>query len=341
MPYASTVAAGSSISFTVTGEQYVTLTSSGNSEGTIAFAPVGAGLNSPLNTQALTTFGPAAMSARQYGPWGMPGTVTVTCKTGSAAAVGVGMGGAVSPFVVFQSAIPFIVPAGDGATNGLSFNGAGSGAFTLSAAIIAGLGTGLAGYPCFFYLPAGLGLTAGWYYGTFTSDTTGTIYSNTYTSGDPSAAVPSSPSTLTAVSGAGRITQTAGSGITGVTGFTLPAGILGNNGSLEWTNKTLGDTGAGTKIWRLKAASTNVLASSATTNPNMELQQSIRNAGSATKQITSRISGGVGTIGNNFYGDSQAIDTSAVVALNEEFQISVNTASLVRMAVSLVARPMA
>ena len=55
-------------------------------------------------------------------------------------------------FSVASVGVPFVVPAGDGGTNGLTFTGGGGGAFTLSAAIQANLATLIDG--CYLYLPA-------------------------------------------------------------------------------------------------------------------------------------------------------------------------------------------
>ena len=97
------------------------------------------------------------------------------------------------PVALYSSAVPFVLPAGDGGTNGLAFNGGGGGAFTFGAAPMAGLGSGLAGFPCFFRLPAnagGSGCVEGWYYGNWLTDTTGIIYGDRYASGNPSSAIP-------------------------------------------------------------------------------------------------------------------------------------------------------
>ena len=92
------------------------------------------------------------------------------------------------PRTTFQTAFPFVLPPGDGGTNGLTFTGGGGGAFTLSAAPLAGLFSGLSGSGSYVYLPAnagGSGNAAGWYYCVFSSDTAGTIYGDQYTGGQP------------------------------------------------------------------------------------------------------------------------------------------------------------
>ena len=124
------------------------------------------------------------------------------------------------PRTTFQTAVPFVLPPGDGGTNGLTFTGGGGGAFTLSAAPMAGLFSGLSGSGSYVYLPAnagGSGNAAGWYYCVFSSDTEGTIYGDQYTGGQPQ--IVGSPG---AFGGApsGRITSPT-SEVTAISGFNL------------------------------------------------------------------------------------------------------------------------
>jgi hypothetical protein len=323
MPYASTVAAGSSVSFTVTGEQYVTITTSGNTEGTLQFTPVGGGQNSPINTQTLHKLGPAAVAARQYGPWGLPGTVTVSCQTGSASSITLGMGGSVSPFLLYQSAVPFIILGGDGAAAGMRWSAATDGTFTMTAEPLSGLFSGLTNYMALFYLPASAGgasNTAGWYWGKITAATTGIIYNNTYTSGDPGTQIPASPSAFTSVAN-GWITQVA-TEITGLSGITLPGGAMGANGTLEVAWRMHGDT-TSTKYFRSKLAGTVWASSQLGANPNSDTILILRNAGVSNKQISSRPSGGPGYNGNTISASEfLALNTAGDLALSESLQFS-------------------
>jgi hypothetical protein len=131
--------------------------------------------------------------------------------------------------VIAQCNIPFLIMPGDGAANGCQFTGT-NGAFTLSAAIIANIGTSLAG--CYAYFSAGFGgssLPAGWYWTEFSSDTAGIVYAETYTSGKVRR-----PATKTAIAPnlSGWVTGTTNE-ITGVDGLILPAGTLGKNGNIK------------------------------------------------------------------------------------------------------------
>jgi hypothetical protein len=149
------------------------------------------------------------------------GVVPVTATTSSG---GLGFSAQGVPVTGFACGIPFVLPPGDGGANGLSFTGGGGGAFTMTAAILAGGWNLLT--DCYVYLPAnvgGSGNTAGWYYAQFSSDTVGTIYADQYVSGQPT--IPAAPAVFPG-NPSGRITTTT-SEITANTGLTLPAGALG------------------------------------------------------------------------------------------------------------------
>ena len=77
----ATVASGTSTSFAVGASTFITLTTSGATEGSITFVPEGAGTQS--NAAGALSFGPPALAGKQYGPWGSSGTVTITSKTGA------------------------------------------------------------------------------------------------------------------------------------------------------------------------------------------------------------------------------------------------------------------
>jgi len=233
------------------------------------------------------------------------------------------------PVALYSSAVPFVLPAGDGGTNGLAFNGGGGGAFTFGAAPMAGLGSGLAGFPCFFRLPAnagGSGCVEGWYYGNWLTDTTGIIYGDRYASGNPSSAIPSSP-TVFPGSPTGRITQTI-SVITAVTGVTLPAGAMGLDGELQWEVSVCGDTGGAVKnfIWNINGIQIN--REQTATYPISEKLLSIHNAGVFNKQVSSKWGRGIGLV-DTVSPSFTSIDTSIDNAMTVSMQIVANTATAV------------
>ena len=208
----------------------------------------------------------------------------------------------------FSCGVPFLIPPGDGATNGLSFTGGGGGAFTLSAAILTGAGALLT--DCYVYLPAnagGSGNTAGWYFAQFTSDTAGTIYADQYISGQP--IIPAAPAVFPG-SPTGRITTTT-SEITAITGLTLPSGALGKNGVLEWWPRCVATNSAGAKQTRLRLGGVEALLEQATTLPDTERVLTLRNRGRLDRQTSSRNAQGIGSAIATIAGDAVAVDTGS------------------------------
>ena len=231
-----------------------------------------------------------------------------------------------APIAFMASGIPFVIPAGDGGANGLSFTGGGGGAFTLSAAIMSGLVLPQA----YFYLPAnagGSGCAAGWYYGTMSSATGGVIYANSYapaSEGTPT--IPSSPTTF-AGSPAGRITQ--GTSQYTLTRRTLPGGSLGLNGWLDIRYKMLGTTTSGTKSVQVKIGATVAHSYALTTSPNVHAVANVQNSGNQAVQIATKQNNGYGSQTGTVAGDLLLVDTSVDQVLSFVGQISANTETLV------------
>ena len=233
------------------------------------------------------------------------------------------------PVALYSSAVPFVLPAGDGGTNGLAFNGGGGGAFTFSAAPMAGLGSGLAGFPCFFRLPAnagGSGCVDGWYYGTWLTDTTGIIYGDRYTSGNPSSAIPASPTAFPG-SPTGRITQTV-SAVTAITGVKLPAGAMGRDGELQWEIMTCGDAGGAIKNFMWNINGTTINREQTSSAPITEKLLSIHNSGVLNKQVCSKWGRGISFMESSspFFS---AVDTAVDNEMSVAMQIVANTATAV------------
>ena len=225
------------------------------------------------------------------------------------------------PRTTFQTAVPFVLPPGDGGTNGLTFTGGGGGAFTLSAAPLAGLFSGLSGSGSYVYLPAnagGSGNAAGWYYCVFSSDTAGTIYGDQYTGGQPQ--IVGSPG---AFGGApsGRIT-TPTSEIVALSGINLLP--VGANGSVMLFPRIIGDISA-TKTYRIKAGGTTLVVESNSTSPNVERGIVVRCRGTTGNETTSRQGAGIGQASNSISGDFSNVNLSGNPALTVTMQMSANT----------------
>jgi len=233
------------------------------------------------------------------------------------------------PRQVLVSGIPFVIPAGDGAAVGLQFTGS-AGAFTLSAAILNNLWNALKG--CWMYMPASFGGSAypsGWYWAVFSSDTAGILYTDTYTSGTPKrpASPTAFPTNLT-----GWLTTTTAE-ITGPTGFVLPGGSMGPNGSLK-SHLRLSGNATANKNFRMYAGSSLIgFANSITTLPNSEILISACNQGSIASQVVSRSVAvpGVGAVAGSVAvaGEATAVDFAADQTLSISLQISTTSACAV------------
>ncbi len=216
---------------------------------------------------------------------------------------------------------------GDGGANGCSFSGS-AGAFTLSAAIIANIGTALAG--CYAYFSANFGgstLPAGWYWTKFSSDTEGVVYADTYTSGTPRR--PSSDTPI-GVNLTGRITATTNE-VVGPAGFILPGGALGKNGALDVFFSHSGST-SGTKSAKAIIDSTAVASVGSTISPVVDTMHRITCIDSDTEKLCGRSSvaaiTSIATAGGTYSSASYvSVDTSVDTVISVSLKQSASTAT--------------
>jgi hypothetical protein len=229
------------------------------------------------------------------------------------------------PTRVFETGIPFVLPPGDGATSGLSFNGGGGGAFTLSAAIIIGAGAGLS--DCYIWLPANAGSSGcemGWYYAQFSSDTTGTIYGNKYTSGRPT--IPSAP---TVFQGAptGRITTPTGT-IDGPE-FVLPGKVVGRDGTIDFLAKIYATANANVKTITLQAGSSSIGYYGPGATPVVDVLQTVQNRGRYDRQHVTRATTSIGGTSASFAGNFTSVDFSVNQTIKATLRVSIATDGLI------------
>ena len=225
------------------------------------------------------------------------------------------------PRTTFQTAVPFVLPPGDGGTNGLTFTGGGGGAFTLSAAPLAGLFSGLSGSGSYVYLPAnagGSGNAAGWYYCVFSSDTAGTLYGDQYTGGQPQ--IVGSPGEFGGAP-SGRITSPT-SEVTAISGIDLLS--VGANGSVMLFPRVIGDTAVG-HTYRIKASGTMIAIESNTSSPNVERGFVARCRGATGAVTASRLGCGIGQASNAISFDFPNVNLSENPELTVTMRISANT----------------
>lgn len=233
----------------------------------------------------------------------------------------------------WKCGLPFIIFAGDGGSNGLIFSGSGSGAFSLSAQVMASFIP-----PRFYaYLPADQaysGSAAGWYYGTMSTTTAGVLYADVY---DPTTGVvptvPPSPTTLP-VTKLTRLTQTTSE----ITALQVTANPIGANGLITETIKAVGTATAGTKTLQCRIGSTSVYSFGWTASSVViEGMFSIQNAGSETEQIITRGGSFIGQTGITSLGGNEfkTVDLSAPFLFKNTMQIAANTESFAIWAKSI------
>ena len=219
------------------------------------------------------------------------------------------------PRVLWQSGIPFVLPGGDGGANGLSFTGT-RGVFTMSAAINTGVYAALTG--CYMYFPAGAGgLSAGWYWTQFTTDTDGEVFNNTYTPGSGTQTFVSSPTQHPNLT-AGRITQTTGS-ITAIS-FNMLAGVMGPNGIFRGLFKQFGSNDANQKVYLVRWNSTSIWSNGPTTSPCGDAEFIKQNAGKQNYQIGTKHYTLLGQMSGLYSSDQSTVDTSAPITVSVTMQ---------------------
>lgn len=228
--------------------------------------------------------------------------------------------------VLWQCGVPFVMPAGDGGSTGLTFTGT-RGVFTLSAAILANAYNMLSG--CYLYLPAGAGglASAGWRWAQFAGDTAGEVFANTYTPGTGLPPFLASPTPLGDLT-SGRITQTT-SEIT-CASCAWPGGLLGNNGELRFAWKQVADSSANGKQFAFKCGSTFLAYMSVTTSSlDTDKEAIVQNAGVPTKQIATRKNDGIGASSTSYSSDASSLDTTADQAISMTMKLAANTDGMI------------
>lgn len=209
-------------------------------------------------------------------------------------------------FILAQSAIPIVIPPGNGSTIGLQFTSV-DGAFSLTTTLMP-----MAYASAYLWMPIGAfdgtnPTTAGWYYATFSSTSVGQLYTTTYTSGLPT--IPGAPVKPTTTN-ARWLTQVT-SAIT-MAQITVPGGSMGLNGSLrvfaKWSH--INNTNTKTETLRFGTATMNGGRTSASaTSLSFREQLVTTNRGVLNKQLgDDSWGGGLGTNSANFATSS--IDTS-------------------------------
>ncbi len=206
--------------------------------------------------------------------------------------------GALNPIKVFQTGIPMIMAP-------TTTPGA-SGTFTLGTAGP----TGFWGGTAYLYAPASAwtspALAAGWYYAVLTTTTAGTLYTNTYTTGQPF--IPGAAALGTVVPGtAGTWTgvTTAQAALT----FTVPGNLQGANGILEFSGVIGYNGSTNNKTVTIKQGSTTLfsLVQATAANKAYQFLVQMQNLGVTNAQAVQNVGAtGASTVANTY----STIDTT-------------------------------
>lgn len=213
-----------------------------------------------------------------------------------------------SPIILSQSGVPVGIPSSGSIGN----NGALSG-LTAFPTTYAGI---------YLYFPANAifaGSAAGLYYCVMSSTTAGTIYNNTYPSGDPE--IPTSPTAFT-TTGPGAYTQSTAE-IT-LRSVTAPGGLMGRRGSARVLALFGCNNSANTKTCRVNFGGSNVYFKNETTNTLAQPLVLIRNRGMVASQVST--GSGTGAIGLGSYATTPTL-TAVNTAVDQSMTITGQLAS--------------
>jgi hypothetical protein len=219
-----------------------------------------------------------------------------------------------SPIIMAQSGILMMIPSSGSIGN--------NGALTLTTALPVIYSEGV-----YMYFPANAisaGSAAGLYYVVMSSTTAGTIYNNTYVGGQPSI-----PTGLVAfaTTGPGAYTQSTGLEVTLVS-FIVQGGVLGVNGKLDFESIVENNNSGGSKSYKVKFDSVDLVAQSTTTSLGGRYMSTISNAGIENKQRTMSSSTSASIVGTVSVGaafQNTTVDTSQNVTASITGSLAVAT----------------
>lgn len=337
----STLAPGASRTFNLAPGSAVSLTLLPNCRVTVTETPAVVA-SSPVGGNAPRTHNLRYNGVFTYGPYPMGGTVVVSNDSNSGSTLtwtrtdsliaedANGVSYAVSTdgiLPIRTCLLQMGVPVAVAPTGTMGANGAVTLGTTLTAT-----------YPrLWLYLPAGAaysGSAAGFYWTVMSSGTAGTVYNNVYTPGS-SFEAPTSP---TAIVDAGPGAFTGATTAIDVATVTVPAGMIGKNGSVHGSVLVFNNNSGNNKVASLKLGATSLCTLTQATNIGGRMLAEIHNAGSEAIQVAnSAISaGGNAAVTGPSTG---AIDTSAATSLTISLQHSTATDVLVMASCCLEVLP--
>ena len=226
------------------------------------------------------------------------------------------------PVVIAQSAVPIILPPGDGAAAGLQLSGT-LGAFNLVGAVTLQytppngswmvLGNAVGGIP------------AGTYYATWSSTGAGILYNNTLAAaGNNPNNIPASPVAFSGLAAGAWLTQSVAA--LSIKVGVLSGGLLGLNGLLRWSQDESYNLSAGTKTTGFKLGASTVWSFGTSANNQNSPMAIMRNRASQAFQFVTRSNTSIGNAPNTTSASQQnTINTAIDNDLNVLLQISANT----------------
>lgn len=245
--------------------------------------------------------GPAFTFAGLPSAVGLAGyTVRVTDIGGASGALFISDGAQWTPLNgqcnLAKSAIPMILQSSGSVGN----NGALTGITALDKTYTA----------AYLYFPAGAivaGSAAGWYYTVMAGTTSGTVYNNVYTSGNPT--VPTSPTPFV-TTGPGAYTQTTAVDIPSLS-VSVPANALGLYGGIDFALTAIVNNTAGTKTGKGFYGATAFEIITAVNNTFTSVIGGFSNAGLANKQYQNTQDFAIGLVGGASYTPTTGAINSA------------------------------
>jgi len=186
-----------------------------------------------------------------------------------------------SPQILFQFALPFVLPPSGSAAN--------NGVVTLGSALNVQYAN------CYMYFPLGAlyaSSPAGWYFAQMSSTTVATVFANTYVSGVPQ--IPAVPTPLV-VTGPGAYTQV--TTLVATFSLTIPANAMGPNGALRITEMISQINNTNTRSFGITFGGQSIEgAANASAGSTVITTRIVRNRGVTNSQVILS-GGGVGTSG--------------------------------------------
>lgn len=220
------------------------------------------------------------------------------------------------PQILAQSAVPFILAGGTAGGGTNQFTMGNNGAIST----LPVLPTTYAG--AWMYMPANAitgSNAAGWYWFVGSSTTAGTLFNNTYTSGDPRVPTVLVPFVST---GPGLGTQTTAANISSFN-FSIPGGSMGPNGVVKWYQLLNFSNSANNKTYVKRVAGSSYATVARTTSVSDSSTDRLWNLGVQSQQMVRQLAESVQA--SSSYPVFLALDATANIVLSLDLQLAASS----------------